>query len=304
MITIKDIAENLEQTLNGKEYENIEAYGLNDVIPATSFRFNIALDTDKYKEPERDINSVVRYINAVMTVMGDSKEGRDNETYNAVVQTRVEFVVPACGDDGKLLLERVRGLLDNVLTGSEHEYITDGTYTYLQTIEYAFANTGVREQRDKVGDSLTLSMYIDYSYATEGVASDAIIVECSLKKEGSYTPVRFSRFGMARKTVYDPNVPSGNGNPITKNVPTSTALTISMDLVARLYDFDTMIRKYTLKGELSPIFVKVSLPNGYDKNTGSILYDTETYEMVLETSGVNGELGKLASNSVTLIEKM
>lgn len=315
---VSALAEQLAQKLNGSDGEKIDDYGLNKIFPSETYRFHIVGDTGSFKQPERTGNTVINYINGEYRVISNDVEGVDESTSNAVVQMRVEFLVPLRGGDerNKQLLEAVRDLTNNELKYTEETESNGSSMLYTHFTNYSILNTGTRAQRDIVGDSINLTIFVTHTFVALGVASSAISLAVAhpkkKNKDGStyFEKVAASKFGIARKTESDSNVytktkqqPTDEEEyPETKQQPTSTVLTITADLLTRLLALDYYIARYTYDGIVEPFVIRVTRPGITYDNNGEIssIEDTTTeYTVIINAAGINGELGTISSTSVT-----
>lgn len=310
---VSALAEQLANKLNGTDgeniNENINEYGLNSIFPSETYRFHIVGDTGGFKQPERTGNTVTNYINGEYRVISNDVEGVDENTFNAVVQMRVEFLIPLRGGDerNKDLLEAVRDLTNNELKYTEETESNGSSMIYTHFTNYSILNTGTRAQRDIVGDSINLTIFVTHTFVALGVASSAISLEVAhpTKKDNGSTyfeKVAASKFGIARKTESDSNVYTGSENyPETKQQPTSTVLTITADLLTRLLALDYYVARYTYDGIVEPFVIRVTRPGITYNNDGSlrIINTSKEYTVVINAAGINGELGTISSTSVT-----
>ncbi len=309
---VSALAEQLAEKLNGTDGGNINYYGLNDIFPSETYRFRIVGDTGGFKQPERTGNAVTNYINGEYRVISNDVEGVDESTSNAVVQMRVEFLIPLRGGDerNKQLLEAVRDLTNNELKYTEETESNGSSMIYTHFTNYSILNTGTRAQRDIVGDSINLTIFVTHTFVALGVASSAISLAVAHPKkknlDGStyFEKVAASKFGIARRTESDSNVytDSEKDYPETKQQPTSSVLTITADLLTRLLALDYYIARYTYDGIVEPFVIRVTRPGITYDNNGEIsrIEDTTTeYTVIINAAGINGELGTISSTSVT-----
>jgi hypothetical protein len=303
----------LEDRLNGNlnpgdDYKYIKKYHLDgisypdpddSIVPNERYEFKIHTDTGVYERAERVNNTVRRYINGVMSIVGNTVEGISNSTYSAVVQTRVDFVIPfaegTTEQDRNRILMAVRELMADALKYSDGETMDDiDGLTYLYIINYSLANSGTRSQINDAGDSFTLSLNINHSFVTLGVASSEyrfyILEDDDVTRE---VDIPYQKYGIARKTTFDTNTDS---SLTAVNMPTSMVLTINFDLYKRIDDFDDAINAYLFDGELVPIRIYVQNRRTPD--------DTKYYDMYIDTAALNGQVGAVASSSVTLVSAL
>lgn len=311
MITFTEIAQMLEDRLNGNlnsgDYAYIKKYYLDGIscpeyaiVPNERYEFKIHTDTGVYERAERVNNTVRRYINGVMSIIGNNVEGISDTTYSAVVQTRVDFVIPfaegTTEQDRNCILMAVRELMADALKYSEADNVVSAdNISYLYIINYALANSGTRAQINDAGDSFTLSLFINHSFVTLGVASSEYrfyVIDPDLSNYRE-EDIPYQKYGIARKTTFDTNTDS---SLTAVNMPTSMVLTINFDLYKRVSVFDNAINAYLFDGELVPIqiFVQNTRTNTPPKR----------YDMYIDTAALNGQVGAVASSSVTLVSAL
>ena len=302
MISLKSIAEGLQELLNGAEYENLSRFGLDNVTEDTLYVFNVCLDEGMYKAPERIGNKVIRYINAQMSIVGNKVEGTAEEAYHAVIDTNVDFLIPLNGEgeDGTSLLSCVRNLLTTTLQVSSQTNVEVDNIFYLHTINYAIANTGYRDQIERVGDCITLTLDISHQFVANGKSSDAYEIYV-YDKNNELKRVRYQRAGFSRKTVSEANVSSDAKKPSAFSMPSSSSFALTMDLITRLDAIDDIVKSYTFDGTLDPVMIRVVDRTQGVNVEGNPAYVRE-YLMILDTSGINLELNLPSSTSISLIE--
>ena len=280
----------------------------------TDFEYVIFSDAGEYKGHTRSGNIITRYINGELMVISSDVVGTSEATASAVVQMRLELIIPMLGarKSNNALLNAVRDHIGTALRFANQSYVKDNEQVYLQVVDFEFATTGIRDQIPGVGDAITLSMYITYSYVMCGIASDGIKIY--LVKDGEEILIPYSKLGISRKLVSEANVfsnDSSNANvPITRNLPTSTVLTINMDLLARLTAFDEAMRNFRLYGTIETLHIKVKEIKGtkVEENAGTeekyvADYATADFDMMLDLAALNSEQDAVSSTTVTLVER-
>ena len=296
MIKLEALAEAMEQKLNAF----LPNSNLNQLYPNTFFAFRVVLDTAEYKEPERDQNYTTYYINAIMQLIGSTSEGEDNDTYNSSVTTTCEFLIPLFderdSDGNSPVVEEIRWILTTALQNGKFETVTSGDTVYLQGSRHRIANTGSRAIRERVGDSVTLSVYSEYVFVANGVASTAykfyIVTEnVDNPNEPVYTPIAFTSFAFGRKTTTEMHL--ADGDNAAKASPLNTILTLSFTSTVRNAKIDEIKAKYVMTGEIEPIAIKVESPN-YD--------DPKIFTMIISDNSVAGQINLAAADSITLVE--
>lgn len=305
-LSVDFLAKELEDKLNGNELENVIGYGLGAVYPNTLYVFKMHPEIGEYIPSERIENTVHRYINGEVSLIDTSTEGIGETTYNAVVTVRAELIVPLIGPERKnrTLIASIRNLLTETLKYTINNDETYGNERYTHITDYEIATTGLRGQRDGVGDSVTFTLTVTHTFVALGISSNLIEMQIYNSVTEQYEPVAYSKLGIGRKSICDSNVFSDDTNKSTKSTPTSTVLTISASLLTRMRFFDYIVDKYTYGGELIPFTVRLIRPDieSVVRDLGSAAPKHTDYLMVFDTSGINAELDAISSTSVTLIE--
>ena len=293
---IQKLAEELQSKLNDNNVLLINVY------PNEIYTFNIIGETDEFKLPHRVGNVITNFINGEYSVISSDVEGSGESTYNAVIKMRVDFLVPLKGPEkkNKLLLSCIREHVSNTLKYTEAVITSDNT-TYTHITDYEILNTGIREQRDIVGDSINLTIFITHTFVALGVPSSKIILSVKKLNSDEYEDAAANMFGIARKVVSDTNVYAGGSLPETKHQPTSTIVTITADLLTRLRTIDYYVDRFVYDGILEPFDIKVSRPNPeyYINGSGEETITTD-YRVIISESGVNAEIGTISTTSITM----
>lgn len=304
MIKLQQLASDLQEKLNGKDNENIDAFGLNGFFKNTKFSFFVSFDEGVYRDADTDGNTVTYYINAIMRCLSSDSEGTTDEAYNASMNIAVEFLIPfsqkTVNENGVKVkfADAVRNLIDTVLQSSAADYMTDEAgIVYYVGAQYRIAGTGTIDIRAKVGESITLSVYADYFFVASGIGSGGVIL-----KVGGET-VLYTQFGALRRSTQDGNVLSDEPDPTARVRTASTALTINFAMPARLNAFSEAMTAYLLSGEVRSYPVEITVPVGMNAD-GSVKTITKEYEMEFSESSLNAELSLCASTTVTMVEVM
>ena len=312
MFNSDNFAEKLTELLNDEDSRGsfgLVATSQSPIAKNTDFEFLIHADTGEYKAHTRHVNTITRYINGELTITSSDVAGTSLENLTAVIRTRMELLVPMVGSrkSNNALLNAVRDHIANKLNFANQKYVNIGSQIFLQVVNFDFAATGIREQVAVVGDAVTLSMYVTFSYVMSGIASDGIqlyLTKVNGKELLPSCPILYSKLGIARKLVTESNVFSNESAnaPISRSLPTSSVLSINVDLLARLTAFDEAMRNYRLKGQIDTLTIKVKEATGTDEYS-NIIYDEATFDMILDLAALNAEQGAICSATVTLVER-
>ena len=320
MIALDTLAEQLETRLNDKA----DMYGLDGGITENvSYRFRIVLDTADYKDAEREDNKVTMYIHGIMTSDGANVEGTSGTAYNASLNARVEFLLPFLftASEGKndLLTSIVRDILTDVLQSSTGVEIFDNDRMYsdngilfYQGTKFSIPLTGERAERPKVGDSLTLSLAINYFFIAYGVGSRRVKYEVSTYCV-HYETVGYTNAEMVRQSIQDGNLFSedaknmSNGQyPSSKVTTSGSVLTVKFVSPTRLSTFDRLAAQYLLQGYVTPLYMRISVP--YSTKTdgaGSLVVAdplVAVKRMTFSQASLAAQLDYNAASTMTLVE--
>lgn len=311
MIQLSELAKLLQDTLNGvynaaaDKYANIVTFGLESFRKNTTFEFLVSADEANYKKGS--FNGIIEkhYIQGILTAVTSDKAGVSAETYNAAISTKLELAIPFCdmeftADSGEKIRfsEAVRYLIDSVLASTSEQYITgEDRMVYYVGVRYSISSTSVRDIRGMIGDSLILTVYINYSIVASGISSTDITLTI---EDEIITP---TRFGMARRSIQEGNI--SNTDSASKNTTTGTALTITFDTPVRLNACHRAAMNYIIDGTITTLNVTVKVPINFvvnDDETKPKVMKEGHYKMVFADAGLNGELNLAASASIRLIE--
>lgn len=291
--SLETIALDLENDLN----RNIGK--LNEIYKNIRFEFYIAADTTDYKPFVREGNTVTFYINGVMSVIDSVIEGTDKNANNASISVFVDLLIPAIDSSNKKkttqLFNGAREIIDQTLALNKASTETIDGIPYFVSSRYKLASTGTREIRPRVGDSLSLSFGIEYSFVALGISSD--LVKITVDGES----VLYSNLGISRRTLIEGNVSSSLNRdadtPSSAGAVSGTSLVINMAMPTRLTKFDQKVASYLLKSKLPEMSVEIIEPT----QEGDI---TTSLKMIFSSAALNGQIGLNASTEVELVEKI
>lgn len=300
-LDLEALAKELDNKLNGEDLANVIEFKLDKIYPNTLFVFRTYSETGEFLASETVENTVHRFIPGELTLTDSSSEGIGESTYNAVVQLKADFLIPLIGPEekNKELLNKIRALLTDTLkyTINEPETIGDTIYTHI--IDYHIATTGYRDQRDLIGDSISLTVYITHTYVALGISSNRYALWIK-DANGKDVQIPYTKLGIARKTTADTNVFSGEdlAAPSAKSTPTDTVLTISIDMLTRIGALNYYVDRYNFLGIVEPMRIALVRPDPNDSQSNK----TTWYTMIFNNAGVNAELDAISSTSVSFIE--
>ena len=304
MINLNDLSKQMENDLNQRPFSTSDLAMLAEYFPGVDFKFRIILDTAEYQPPERDGNKVTIYINGIMSIISSETEGINISplSYNALINTSVDFLIPMAQeedeDGASVLVEAVRMHIGTALQyGVSRDIEDEGGMKYLLGEFHKIGNTGMRAVRERVGDSMTLSLFSKYILIAAGVASSEYqlyVVDPNDEEE----PIVYSSLSLSRKTVIDYALAAedaNEGQTSARGTPQNTVLTIAFSAPVRSANIDRLLADYMLRGTIEPIKIRLVIPNT-NFPEGVIL------KMVIESNAVGAELNKAASGAVTLVE--
>jgi hypothetical protein len=309
MIELKELSKQLQTKLN--DAISGGQYFINEFSPNEEYRFNIVLDRGEYRKAERSGNRVTKYINGVITLTSDQKAGITQGTVNVSLSAALEIIVPDIDktynvvNDGAVIAtikfsEAVRELIDDTLAASSQGYMQDdeGRY-FLVTSSYSFANTGVLDARYQTGDSLTLTVFLDYSIVASGVS--AANIEIWIPNEASGERIYPARVDIARQSVQEGVIPSDS--PSSRTATQSTQFSVAITKPLRFDAFDNAVVEYlTDDSELKILDATIKYPIGIDVD-GSIIKKTVPYKLSFAEASIAGELNLAIPVSATLHEE-
>lgn len=311
MISLNALAADLENKLN-LAIESGDFY-INDFMPNERYLFHIANEAGQYRKATRDGNTVTKYINGVLSLMGDEKAGVTPDTVNASLEAVFEFVIPDIDrlytiteEDGSVIgtitfKDAVRELVDATLSAAEQDYMQDDDENYfLVTTSYSFANTGALDIRPQTGESLTMTVFIDYSIVASGVSA-ANLEMWMPDASGVLVRIYPTRLDITRHSVQEGVIPSDVDT--SKTLTQTTQLTIAINKPLRFDTFDEAALKYTAYGgSVKKMNVKIIYPMGLNSD-GTVKKEDVPYSLSFADVSIAGELNLAIPVSATLHEE-
>lgn len=310
MIDITYFAQTVENLLNGEILSQI-AQG-NEILNTdrVTYRFKVMLDGGEFKDfdylnygmaPEsigaisqEQTNKIVRYINCELDITGSKSDGV--QSVEMAIQSRLEVMIPLTNAGKKKarleLVNTIRQVIDNAFRLNSSGTIPDAEsgITYNFGIIYQIADTGDRDKRQEIGDSVTLTAFLSFFVVQEGVNSSSY----ELYIDGIRVP--FTRLGFNRGAQLESNLPSDSPNGAGKNTPTSTVFGLNFDMPTRKGALGELLSDFLYGGQSLAHFVQV-----VDAVTGGAPYQ---YLMLFQDVSNNAETTKFASCSVTMAEAL
>ncbi len=264
------------------------------------YEFVISTDTTDYKPPERDGNTVTKYIQGVLLESGSEIEQTATGSFNGAFSAQLEVLCPVVeGDElgivNERLVDAVRQILTNVFVQNSVEVQTDADgKEYTVGTLYSMVNSGMRQIVPQVGDSFTFSVALTFFVIQNGISSKDI----KIYVEGD--EVNYTTLGIRRDAVTDQNVSSDTGDGATTSNVDSSALVIQ--LTAPATENDALTKKVmlaTLDGRVTAEKLTVGV---YYPYMGE--YEPLFLDMYLTSATVNAQGTKNASIEATLTQAM
>ncbi len=303
MINLDVIANRMENKLN----EVAALSELQELLPNTSFVFRLVLDTADYKPPEYAPNHVTYYINGLVSLFSSEAEGTNNiaGSYSAMVSTNVDLLIPISDlfdDEGaSVLTTTVRDILGEALqSGTSEDMDDEEGNKYLVGSYYNIAASGMRDTRERVGDSMTLSLTADFYFIGLGVASSAYELYYVYEEDGEEEKERiyFSTLGLVRKTVSSSALTAedaSEGKTGSKSTPESTMMSISITAPMRRTKFGELCDLYIAQGSTEPFIIELKF---------ATISEPVRYKMIFDNSGISNEINLASSLSCAMLEYM
>lgn len=304
MISLETLAKKLEDALN----DGIADSGLNGLIKNTTFTFKIHVDTAE-KTPavrKEGTNSVEYTIDGIFRQTSYESSGTTQDLFTATTGVSVELLIPFANVRNvkktdrreSKIIECVRNLTDNAFHLTEATVMQDDAEkSYFVTTNYELVSGGQRDLREVVGDSYTMTFFVEYTFTAGGFPSDDL--EIRVKKRGDReTAITLSlpSYTIGRKTIQNGNMLlNGNDDGVSRAVVDGTALVISFNRVAQSSYFDALLDRYLLDGKVEPL--DVTIKKGEYTYPGS-----GVFTMIFSEGSLAGENGLAASNAISLVE--
>lgn len=229
MITLKKISKILEE-------------GLNKTLNNPEIQFKIWAEAGHYQKPRREGNNVIEYINGNLRNTASSNDATG--LIMGVNQLSLEFLIPV--QRPRTNIKQTNEDLDKIKDG-QFQFIHDiveainNYFDTLRTIAYMEGNdyircgvvagtavSGIIDMVPNIGNCTSVDVYLELYYSVNGMPSTDVTVyldgETGFSDEGRpYKALRVGRTALAERSVFADKLTS-------KNIVTSTALTIDIDL--------------------------------------------------------------------------
>lgn len=297
MIDMNVFAEAIEEQLNA----SMAILDTDTVI----YRFRVYVDGGEYRDfdylnPNGSIsveqtNKIVRYINCEFDTTGSRSEGvlSVEMSFTARLQVMIPLISAGRGKKRLELVTKIRQIMDETFRlNSTNSYEVDGT-TYTYGVLYQLADTGDREKRAEIGDSIILTAFLSYFLVENGINSSTF----ELYIDNDRVP--FTRLGFNRGATNESVIPSDSNNGAGKNICTSTVFGFNFDMPLRNDSVGRKINDFLFKGNKEAHTVK--LQSVFSTNETDSAY---FYTMLFDNASINAETTKFASVTVSMIEAL
>ncbi len=296
MIPNSDLIKKISERLSESEIVSF--------LPNTSYSFVIYENEGEYKKPIKEANHVNKFINCVASVIEDNKIGINAETMTLSKTMKLDILIPDATviKDGESFSNYVISFINSAfnLPYSDNEVYDNMLYNVVGV--FSTATPGTKEIRPSAGESLTVSVFIDWVISALGYSS----AEIQLFLGG--TRIYYSRLDISRSSTQESNIKSsavlGEKPDISRSSTVGTALVISITKPDRLDPLDEKIRNYLINGDHTPFTMILRMPTSIQKNEENVALDTNLKIFKLEfkdaAKGVEGL--NVPVNTCTLIE--
>lgn len=293
MIQLQQLVEIVESGLNALLEESPLI-----VSDTDKYLFHIFPDTGEYKKAERIDNVVVHYINGQMSLTSSNIETTQTGKFNATMSVGINIAVPVLrtvDENGNALLtQAVRSVLDTYFGQNRTGSILSEGVTYSYGVQYTIAQTGGREQRIGIGDSMTFFVGAEYFFLQDGVNSSSTTLTIDGRK------IDYILLGMRRGFDAEPNIPSDS--EVAKSVTNGTTFSINFDVPVTLgQEENDFLIDCVMDGELN-IWHDVVIERAHHYKNGTVTYKTWSYKMIFGEAASNAQVAYNMSASYTMQE--
>ena len=264
-------------------------------------------------------NKRVRYIECQLSQNDSTVEATG---YVSITRdTVLEIIIPLDNIDEvgfeETITEEIRTVLDNSFNTIGDAYVVENNNAIPFGFKYSLSNTGIRTNRAFIGDSISMTAYINFFFVESGISANDIEIYIDGER---IIPLRY---GFNRGTTQQSNTFSGDNTMTAKNTPTSSLFSFNFDTTMR-YDVPLMdALEWKFKGTnvgarnasdynsgILPDFpnvahlVKFKLTRAFQTINGVEKVEIWSFEkyMIFENVALSGAIPLLASLSVTMTE--
>lgn len=174
-------------------------------------------------------NHRVRYIECQLSQNDSTVEatGYVSVTRNTIL----EILIPLDNIDEvgyeEAITEEIRTVIDTAFNTIGDAYITEDNQIVQFGFKYSLSNTGIRTNRPFIGDSISMTAYINFFFVESGISANDIQIFIDGVQ---IIPLRY---GFNRGTSQQSNTYSDDNTMTAKNTPTSSLFSFNFDTTAR-----------------------------------------------------------------------
>ena len=302
MVPISELANKIQGVFDG--LEGLE----NTSQPNVEYNFNVYVNEGEYKKPERNYNYVTKYINCVLSTLGDEKAGISEDTMSVSISTKLDILIPDVADntdvDGKFNVPFAEYVIDEI---NKKFAVPNSVPIEADKIYYTAVYTastvvpGIKEIRPSVGESLSATIYIDWVLVAGGFSSEMVEISVFDSVLNKYVRIYPSRLDIARTATQESNIKSTD-NGASKVATQGTSLVISIIKPNRTDALDKIIADYLLFNDFEPFTIKLEMPT--DVNDGLFYSDEKSFSVEIQDATLGAEGLAVPSVTCTLVEHM
>ncbi len=211
--------------------------GLNAVMDIENTEFRIVSDIGEYKESERIENTVINYINAVLTTSPSANETANGGLVVAIEQFALRVIVPTIRikttptedpqswENGEAVyVQKIKSIIDDFFKSNTNTEMTEGDNIYSLGFTYSMSGTGNPAIEPLVGECIDFIVNIAVTVVQNGINSMDVIVTVDGKR------VPYQKALPNRTAVQTSNVFSSD--PAAKILETSTIFALDVETPA------------------------------------------------------------------------
>lgn len=308
MIDLTTLAKQIEDRLN----VDVPSFKSNTV-----YLFNVMANEGEYKKAYREENSntVVKFINAMLTVSSDDKAGIVLQSLNIEINTDLDFLIPDIDQTDETadvsnynpnytFKDAIIDHINDVLALPTQDIIQEGGINYLVTAEYSSVTVGIAEIRNQVANSLSASVSINYSIVAQGFPSSDVRIYAN--KLDNANRIYYARLDISRISTMESNIKSNSSNSTSGSSIQGTTLQFVITKPNRLDLLDQKILDYLIYGNKEPFYLFLHHPLAYtdtpSQQSYPYEYAEEHYLVVVSEAAEGAEGVSVPGLSCTLVE--
>lgn len=270
--------------------------------PNVEYIFNVYANEGEYIKPKRVDNCVTKYINCVLSTLGDEKAGISEDTMSVSISTKLDILIPDVADTTEIsgvnvpFSDYVIDEINKKFAVPKSVSLSHGGIYYTAVYTASTVVPGIKEIRASIGESLTATIYIDWVLVAGGFSSDMVKLFI-VNADNSETRIYPTRLDISRTATQESNIKSTD-NGTSKVATQGTSLVISVIKPNRMDALDSIIALYLIDNTFNNFTVKLEMPIDRN-NTIDNLFDVEIQDATLGAEGL-----AVPSVTCTLVEHM